>query len=73
MVPNQTGVHFPEGNKADLLMPGCGKGKCGIYYKTPSKESRQLVLQRPKLPDGFQGTIFKDRVKEEGCGALSGS
>ena len=26
------------------------------------------MLKRPKLPDGFQGKGFKDRVREWGCG-----
>ena len=29
-----------------------------------SKESRQLVLKKPKLPNGFQKKGFKDREKE---------
>ena len=32
----------------------------------PSKESRQLVLKRPELPEGFQEKVFKDRVREGG-------
>ena len=36
--------------------------------QAPSKESRQLVLKRPQLPDGFQGKVFKHRVREGGCG-----
>ena len=31
------------------------------------KESRELVLIRPELPEGFQGKVFKDRVREGGC------
>ena len=36
--------------------------------QAPSKESRQLVLERPKLPDGFEGKVFKDRVRERVVG-----
>jgi len=25
----------------------------------PRKENRRLLLKRPELPDGFQGSIFK--------------
>ena len=32
--------------------------------QAPSKESRQLVLKRPKLPEGFQGKVFKNRVRD---------
>ena len=28
----------------------------------------QLVLKRPKFPEGFQGKVFKDRVREGGLG-----
>lgn len=31
-------------------------------------ESRQLVLKRPELSEGFQGKVFKDREREGGCG-----
>ena len=31
----------------------------------PSKENGLLVLKRPKLPDGFQGGVFKGKI---GCG-----
>ena len=29
-------------------------------FITPSKEFRQLILKRPKVPKGFQGKVFKD-------------
>ena len=32
--------------------------------QVPSKESRQLMLKRPKLPDGFQGRGLKGKVRE---------
>ena len=68
MLPNQTWVHSPECCKANLWTPGCGEGKWGIYCRAPSKESRQLMLKRLKLPNGFQGKVFKDRVREGSCG-----
>ena len=34
--------------------------------QAPSKESRQLVLKKPKLPDGFQEKVVKDS-EGEGC------
>lgn len=53
--------------KANLLMPGCGEGKCNIYCKAPdlgsSKEKGQLVLRRPDLSDWFQGRDFKGKVR----------
>ena len=30
----------------------------------PYKENRWFMLKRPELPDGFQGSIFKDKVRE---------
>lgn len=30
---NQTWVHSPAHNKANLLTPGCGEGKWSVYYK----------------------------------------
>ena len=29
-----------------------------------SKENGKLMLKRPKLPDGIQGRVFKDKVRE---------
>ena len=26
------------------------------------------MFNRPELPEGFQGQVFKDRVREGGCG-----
>ena len=64
-------------SRANLPIPGCGKGKCSIYCKAfsvgPSKENRQLRLKRPKLPDGFQGRVFKDKVRERVAGCLISS
>lgn len=53
-------------SKANPLTLGCGEGKCSVYCRVPSKESKWLVLRRPKLPKGFQEKVFKDRVKEWG-------
>ena len=67
MLPNQTWVHLPMCSKANLLTPGC-EGKCSVYCRALSKESRQLVPKRPELPEGFQGNVFKNKVREGGCG-----
>ena len=55
-------------SKANLLTLGCGEEKCSVYCRAPSKESRQLVLKRPELPEGFQGKVFKNRMREGCCG-----
>ena len=31
----------------------------------PSKENEQLMLKRPELPEGFQGRVFKGKVREK--------
>ena len=69
MLWDQTWVHLPTHSKTNLLTLGCDGGKCSIYCRAPSKESRQLEeLKRPELPDGFQGEVFKDRVREGSLG-----
>ena len=37
---NQTWVRLPVCRQASLLALGCGEGKCSIYCREPSKESR---------------------------------
>ena len=64
---------MPKCNKANLLIPGSGEGKYSINCRAPSKESRQLVLRRPDLPKGFQGQVFKDRVREGVVGCVISS
>ena len=34
------------------------------FLLVSSKESGHLVLRKPEYPDGFQGKVFKDKVKE---------
>ena len=45
-------------SKVSVLTPACGEGKCSVYCRAPSKESRWLGFKKPKLPDGFQGKVF---------------
>ena len=59
----ELGSACPLCSKANLLTPGCGKGKYIVYCKVRSKENGHLVLKRPEeLPNGFQGTIFKGNI-----------
>ena len=71
---NQTWVHLPVHSKANLLAPGCGEGKYRVYCKAPNigptKEKGQLLNKRPELPDGFQGRVFKGKVRERVAGYL---
>ena len=44
---------------------GCGEEKSSIYCSCQARSpGRQLMLKSPKLPDGFQGNIFKGGVSE---------
>ena len=45
VLPNQTWVHSPAHSKANLLTPGFGEGKCSVYCRVPSKESRATRAQ----------------------------
>jgi hypothetical protein len=48
------------------------KESAAFILQTPSKENRQLMLRRPKLPDGFQGRGFKGRGRR-GCWGMASS
>ena len=60
----KTWVCLPTCSKANLLTLGSSDGKCSIYCRAPSKESRWLVLKRLKFLKDCQGKVFKDRVKD---------
>ena len=64
LLPKQIGSSLLTCNRANLVTPGCGEGKYSVYCKAPSKENGQLVLKRPECPEGFQGRVFKDSVRE---------
>ena len=64
LLPNQTLICSPSRSKANLLTLGFTAGKVQHLFQVQSKESRQLVLKRLELPDGFQGSIFKGNVRE---------
>ena len=72
LLPNQTWVQLPACSKVNLLTPGRGEGRCRLIAR-PSREYGQLMLKRPELPDGFQGKVFKDSVKERGVGCVISS
>ena len=62
-------VCLPTCSKSNLLTPGSSDGKCSIYCRAPSKESRWILLERLKFLKGIcQGKVFKDRLKEGDCG-----
>ena len=67
LLQKQTWVCSPGSSKANLLPLGFGEAKCSVYCKVPRKERRQLVFKRPKVPNGFQRKVFRDRGRERGC------
>ena len=65
---NQTWVLSPTHSKVNLLSLGYSEGKCSIYCRYQARSPGQLVLKKPKLPEDFQGNVFKDMVRERDCG-----
>ena len=41
------------------------------FIAGPSKENRQVMLERPELPDGFQGIVFKGNVWGRAAGCMT--
>ena len=33
----------------------------------PRKENKQFMFKRPKLPNSFQGRVFKGNVRDKDC------
>ena len=58
-------------NKANLLTPGGGEGKCSVYCRALSRGNGQLWLKSPQLPDGFQEEFLKARWERGSQGAWS--
>ena len=63
VLPNQTWVCSPARSKAHLLTPRCGEGKCSVCCRT-NQEVQAANAQKAQTPHGFQGKVFKDRVRE---------
>ena len=55
-------------SKANLLIPVCSEGKYSIYCRAPSKKNGQLMLKRPKFPEGVQERVVKGSVSEGAAG-----
>ena len=41
-----------------------------VFIVGPSKENGQLMLKRSELPGGFQGRVFKGKMRERVAGCL---
>ena len=59
-------------SKANLLQQIVVK-ESTVFFAGPSKEDGKLMFQRPKLPVGFQGRVFKGEVRERATGCLISS
>ena len=60
-------------SKTNLVVPGCGEGKCSIYCKAPRKEYRRLIFKRPDISSGFQESILKGKMRERVSGCMISS
>ena len=65
MLANQNQIHLFYEQQSQSLTSCCGEGKYKIYFRVPSK-NRQLKLKRPKLPEGFQGSVSKGNISGVG-------
>ena len=67
---------LPERSEANLRTPGIPRQwsqptDTALWWRKvqePSEQSRQLVLERPVLPGGVQGKVFKGMVSRRGYG-----
>ena len=73
VLSNPTWVHSPKHSKANLLMLGCGDGKCSVYCRCQTRSMEQLMLKSPELLDGFPGKVFKESVSERISGYVISS
>ena len=69
LLPNQIWVYLPTCSRVTLLTVGGGEEKGSIIAGCQARTPVVLVLKIPDLPEGLQGKVFKDRVREGGCGA----
>ena len=81
--------HFISGSWASIMKPNLSlltsmqrsqSTDTGLWWmkvqcvlQTPSKEYGQLMLKSPRLPDGFQRSVFKGKVKESIAGCVISS
>lgn len=50
-------------SKASLLTLARSDRNCGLIAGHQGKGLGKLVLKRLELPEGFQGKVFKDKVR----------
>ena len=56
----------PTHSKAKQMETSKFGAEKGLFQR-PSRENRQVMLKRPKLPVGFQRRVFKSKIWGEGC------
>lgn len=59
----------PSGGQADLLTQATGEDRGFITGAKPGVWVAEA--QRPERPQGFQGKVFKDKVREQVAGCVS--
>ena len=64
--PDHTWAHSSV-HKAKLLTPVVVKESEEFIAGHQARNPGKLVLKRPWTPNGFQGKVFKDRVREGSC------
>ena len=69
LLPNQTWVYLPTCSRVTLLTVGGGEEKGSVIAGCQARSPVVLVLKIPDLPEGLQGKVFKDRMREGGGGA----
>lgn len=57
---------YPLHSPANLLTPGCGKGKHGVYCRAQSKENGQLMFKRPSILMAFREGFLKTQCEGGG-------
>lgn len=60
---NKTWVCLSVCSKANLLTLVVLK-ESAVFVARPNKEYGQLIFNSPELSDGFQGKVFKGKVRE---------
>ena len=53
-------------SKANLLIPVVVKESTVFICRMRSKDNKQLMLKRPKLPEDFWASVSKDNIRSEG-------
>ena len=72
LLPNQTWVYSPACSKADCWYQVVVKGSAAFIAGT-KQGVWAANIQKAWTPNGFQGTVFKDRVRKRVAGCVISS